>query len=464
MSTQRDVSQRSRVPEGVPTGGEFANEVHAEPDYSGLGGFFDTMTGDAVQAPQPHQPSTEYVVRLDRLDEAKAAIVKANKRLKREGIDDQFTYDTDVTHRTRKPTEEEVRRWGFKPDELIDDSTATLKLNQPAIKHEGWTFGASVRTIPSTDEVIVSSSKGVDFGGWRPTPGLCEHCGQSRHRKQTYVLIADDGTRKQVGSTCVEAFLGVKPAGLWSLGWEPRLPKEGHDDDERGGPRPEQVYDARETLAQALAVSDGGRNFMSKSKSYGTDEFPTIDHLESAFYPSRGEVDPEMADLAKQYLKDGTVDEVIASARGTNRDSDYGANLNAVLDAGFSSGRDKALLISSLSAYGRQRRRQQLEAVAEKYPFTPGHLAPERERVHGVGAVVTGIRHFQSTFNGHERTTTYVSMRAESGHEVLWKASKWIDIDEGTDVTFDATVKKHSQFKGKDQTEITRANLSEVAH
>lgn len=40
----------------------------------------------------------------------------------------------------------------------------------------------------------------------------CDHCGQNRRRTKMYVVVNSDGEYRQVGSSCMEEFVGINPA------------------------------------------------------------------------------------------------------------------------------------------------------------------------------------------------------------------------------------------------------------
>ena len=53
------------------------------------------------------------------------------------------------------------------------------------------------------------SVPGVELDGWRPEVSECDHCGTTRRRSATYLVEHEDGSRKQVGSSCMADFLGA---------------------------------------------------------------------------------------------------------------------------------------------------------------------------------------------------------------------------------------------------------------
>lgn len=52
-----------------------------------------------------------------------------------------------------------------------------------------------------------------------------------------------------------------------------------------------------------------------------------------------------------------------------------------------------------------------------------------------------------------------ITMRDADGHEIVWKTSTVQPVTVGDDVTMTGTVKEHGEFRGVDQTQISRAKL-----
>jgi hypothetical protein len=89
-----------------------------------------------------------------------------------------------------------------------------------SVKFDGWQFRAVLRPVPVEGgwSHVVNPVPGADVadlpsrylpdGPDSVNPAHCDHCGHSRKRSATYVLQHEDGRWVQVGSTCLQAFLG----------------------------------------------------------------------------------------------------------------------------------------------------------------------------------------------------------------------------------------------------------------
>ena len=90
----------------------------------------------------------------------------------------------------------------------------------PVAKFGGWQFRAVLRPVPVVggwshvvnpvpgDYEVDLPSRYLPGGADSVNPAHCDHCGHPRKRSATYVLHNEDGRWVQVGSTCLQSFLG----------------------------------------------------------------------------------------------------------------------------------------------------------------------------------------------------------------------------------------------------------------
>ena len=85
-----------------------------------------------------------------------------------------------------------------------------LEVEGVAPKANGWTFLATL--VHTDDGNIIRSVPGfvapVDYRDKAP---LCDHCHTHRVRRDTFIVRHEDGRTMQVGSSCLEDFIGVSP-------------------------------------------------------------------------------------------------------------------------------------------------------------------------------------------------------------------------------------------------------------
>ena len=436
-----------RQPAGVPVGGQFAVGAHAEPD--GL-----ALVPDDVDEP-PALPC--YDIPSARLHDAIAKIDTANRKLERAGIENRFTYQTQEY--LQKSTRD---AYGY--PQVSYELRTKLTLSEPEVAYNGWEF---VAALDATEHgFIARTAPGQDLEGWRPDAQECDHCGKARHRNSTYIVKNAAGERKQIGSNCLEPFLGVKPKGLWALEWDLDMEEPGEQDDyDAGGSGGgSDAIPVRDLIATALAVSDGGKGFLSRAKAMEWEKTSTADATNSHLFDrsrtereARERAEAEVA--AAGYLKDGTVDAVIAAAQAAEGDGDYVTNLKTAL-AGEWVGRQHAAI--AISAIGVWRRGQ--ERAAEKATITKGFAAPVDAKITGIAATVKKVSYHENPYDYNGGVNTLVIFQTPDGHQVKWFASGRKDFEVGQVGTFSGgTVKAHDEYRGVDQTVVTRVKFEPVS-
>lgn len=393
-----------------------------------------------------------YLVPMHMLDEARATIDKANRRLSRQGISEQFEVTEEVYNQIS------ADRYGNE----VSRQFMKFHLNSPSFSYKGYDFLAVVDR--EDGGLVTRTGRGVELDGWRPEDQACDHCGQARHRSKTYLVKGPDGERHQIGSTCVESYLGIKPEGLWALGLNP-LEKKFDDDEEfkkyfNSGPVQRPVdY----TLAMALAVSDNGERFISRSYAMDNEISSTSDILGSAIEGLNSSDDKwrdEMNAKAKEYIENGRVAEIKKVIEDMDGNSDYAVNLKTIASGEWVSPRASNTLISVLAV---ERKKKQQETNNAKW--TSGYAAPIGEPMKGktVKIVENRVSEVVDNYNyGGTKLKSQIIMQDENGHQLMWWASRKIHVDEGTEVELTSgKVTKHSNFRGIDQTVLQRVKMPE---
>ena len=432
-----------RQPAGVPVGGQFAVSAHDEP----------AVTLEDVAIP----PAPVHDFPAHRLDEAIAKIDAANRKLERAGIDDRFTYEVEeylYTYTTREH--------GF--EETITEKRCRLTLNEPEVSFGGWHFVAALDHTGAG--VIARTAPGQSLDGWRPDHQECDHCGKNRRRSATYVVADEDGNRKQIGSDCLEPFLGVKPKGLWALGYDLEADlKEGHDDFFGAGSAGTTDADVRELIATALAVSDGGKAYVSRARAEewgknATSSLVTGTIFGRAHTRKDAEERARIAELARQYLEDGTADAVLAAGQNIQGDDDYPLNLRTVLAGDFIDMKHAGIAVSAVAVWRRQREKD--VAQQQRAAIPKGFIAPIKGKIAGIRATVAHVSYVDNPYDYSGGVNTLVIFQTDDGHHVKWFASGRHELEVGQSGTFTGgTVKDHKEYKGVDQTVVTRVKFHE---
>lgn len=441
MNATIDREGNRHTQKGTPGAGQFAAKHGSAPTTP-----LTDSTRPAESAPS--ETARVYRIPADKFAAFLARIDEANRRLEKNGVQERFTYVKTSRTITDKHT-------GFMHQ--VHDVT----LNTPSISCGDWKFtGAHTRAANGAilHHYATGNTTPVDTM-------MCEHCGHNRARQRVFTVTnPETGETKQVGSNCLELFLGVHPKGLWALEDGVDLTDLDTDDDEVGAfgftensiVTADQIFTA--TFRQVLA--DGRFIPRTNCAPY---EVPT-------------------ANSVIDRIKDGTVGD--ATAEETTRlgallkwvdsvdatDNDYLTNLQTVLAPDEDGHRVVTakhipLAASAVTAYERhldqiKRRKAAKELDARK---VKAFLAEPETSLKGKNVTAEILR----VALGHDYgygAPLHVSMIDDDGHILYWKCTGQLglDIDEGSRVRIvSGRVKDNrvSDYNGDWETIIARARL-----
>lgn len=396
-------------------------------------------TGDFVSS---------YTLSPKDVEEAIKRLEKSNKRLEKEGIEERYEYDLrDIVMRDIKTgaLSQYVR----------------LTVHNPRISHNGWDHLASIDALPSGKSVINVNRDYNDIATDLPQPDAhyCEHCGQSRKRTKSFLIMKPDtGEIKQIGSSCMKAFLGMSPKGLWSLDIDYELTEISNRPK-----KPERQYDTNTVLALAYILSDEGKNFVPSRESQSTsqlvcDAFGEIDISPDGEAMVLGGDDK----LIKKALQlDGKkIEEIKEAVRSIGRENQYGINMNTLMEEDIISKKHLGLVVSALSIYNREKTRK-----AFNDSINNNWLAAPKEKIADKKAKVLSMRKYYTSYGGRSQENISMVMQTDDGHIVKWntKASTLEELDIGDSIMIDrATVKGNSEFRGQKQTDISYTKFTKI--
>lgn len=387
-----------------------------------------------------------------RAEEARDRLHKANRRLTRAGITEFFTW-------TETPGTMTVDRDGVD----VKVEIITFEVNRPAICYQGWQFMASVDFVEGG--VVVNTVAGLPLGDLpRPEDHHCDHCETDRYRRYTYLLRhTETGEVVQVGKTCLELFLGVRPSALWVLGFDIGELNFGGGS---GFAREDVTFPTRSLLKLGWLAAEEGADFVSRKKAREDGGIATVDLVNAALLGDHIPAEPRLHALVRKAMSSyETVDEALVDdliATGMNAGGDYGANLQAVLSSENVPSHHFPLLISVIGVYLRERDRRN---VRKGQTVSSGFLAEVGEKVSSVPATILTLREVYSAYG----YSTLLVAQTPEGHLIKWFGKVpdevgGVELEEGQKIVFaTATVKAHEEYGGNDQTRVVRARLTRPA-
>lgn len=371
-----------------------------------------------------------------KLEEAEKRIAAANRKLERAGVEERFTYTT----------EEYIER--------DKDGNAyqmiALSISHPTLQVNGWNFVAAVDKAED-GSLITRTLKGQELDGYRPDQYKCDHCGANRRRNSTYLLRNEDGEFKQVGSNCLQSFLGVKPRALWALDYDPEGNGDYFDKGHRTYGSSDTLIPTHEVVAAALAVSDGGEKYVSKGYAYETGKISTVSDMKDYFFSAKR----ERWSGVNHHEYESQAKELINSTQFEG-EGDYVTNMRTLMNQEYTSVKHLGYVASVIAA----NRRQAAQAKPAK-PKAVGYLGQVKDKVSNLNLKITHKFVDTSYYNGAEVTTTTLIMEDSLGRQVKWKASGYKEWSTGDEIAVStAAIKGLEQYRGNEQTIITRAKAT----
>lgn len=404
-----------------------------------------------------------YHVPVANLDRLGAKLKKLDARAKRAGV-------APVDWRVHGTYTKTVADWnridpitGEPTKRLIDFAHVTV-VERP-VKIAGWTFAATIehageagnvlRTVPGFDAPIPKV--------YRDSDPWCDHCGLKRRRNDTYVVTHDDGTWKEVGSSCLADFLGTNPGHAVAMATYARSVKTAMDEEEwgGGGRHADLGWDSRSFLALASrAINTYGWVSRGRAKNdwsvvatadvaggmYEDWWFHRRDNKGRLLVPD-GPTDAELA----------VADETLEWARALEGDlNDYLHNVKVVAASATVGPRGTGILASAIPAMNRDKERAIKAAAYRKRAAASEYIGTVGKPLTFTGEVVM-IRELDGNYG-----VSYLTKFVEGdGNTVVWFASR--ALDRGKTYTLTATVKAHRDYDGNKETVVTRGrNIKEV--
>jgi len=403
--------------------------------------------------------SVTYDVPAYHVDMVCAAVDKANRRLARSDNPDRFTMCVGAAFAVRDRTP------GF-PTMVREYVPVTL--NTPIISVGPWMFAATRRYDPVA-QVYVTFTHTSLTGYTPPEDGICQHCGVRRARTVVHIVRnTDTGEYRQVGSSCLEMFLGVQPM-TWPLLFAHKIGEDIDDAELRfgGAGVGTDIAEVREVIALAWVLSDRGTDYVTREVADFRRRVATADVVKTALFRAhtvrdgserRGLREAMQAAGRLAGAPDNVVDEILASI-STLPEGTYYDNVSQLTGRDYVGAGSVGLVASLVTVYARALRRRAAEAAD---PAVAGYLGEPKELLTGIEATVLGVRPIDSDFGSG--TSWLIKFRADSGHTLTWFASRRQEVATGDRVHITrARVKSHNRYDGIDETAIKLVKLTTLS-
>lgn len=434
----------------------------------------------------------EYAVRVEFWDAARAKLEKIARKAARLGCPAptwRVLCEQEREHDTgkRNPVTREkiVLKYTVKIVELTGEApTVAGWLFAATIQHEA--AGNILRRTPGLDEAVVIPAQ------YRDCSQACDHCHQDRRRNDTFLVREEaTGAWKQVGRSCLCDFLGGHDphralSGLECF-FEAMGALEGGDDDhwltgdDRGG-RGEWLFPV-DTLLTYVSMFIRTEGWLGRVAARAQDRTATADQALWLMTPAFTFKAKREQDELRARVVDGdatTAAEAIAwvkselEAKDVGRRNEYEHNLVVAMSRKETTRRNAGIVASAVFAFLRAKERevQRRASLAGKKSEWFGVL--EEEKIITRGANIGRIKKTKPRYTleltvervhsteGDWGVSHIVKLVDAEGRCFTWFTGSTQGIYAGDKIRGTFSVKKHVEYKGWKETQITRPSGLEV--
>lgn len=307
--------------------------------------------------------------------------------------------------------------------------------------HDGWQVVASIEHLAGGN--VVTTFSGASDPAWFTVSGRCDHCGTNRVRKYTFIVRNDGGEYKQVGKSCLKDFTGISPAdcALWA---EVRELDISQNDTGMPAPSADRGLSVQEVIAHACdSITALGYIKSCETSSTKSDiisrlgiSTPSSDSVEEAkkiiqwvreTYANKGRL--ELSELESNWLT------LCMDEYTTRKHIGYLAYLPVAYRKDMAKKEEarKVEMAGKCSEF--------VGNVGERITFT---------------AKTAGVL---TSWDSQWGTTYLIQFTDENGNIFKWFASKFDANKLKNGCSVAGTVKEHSEYKGVNQTVLTRCRI-----
>ena len=347
--------------------------------------------------------------------------------------------------------------WATVPEELAERhervTTVTVSGVSPKLPG-GWKLAATIQHTEVGNAVRVVPDVEFDATPYREGIPACDHCKTVRRRRDTYIVVNDEGAVRQVGSNCIADFLGgVDPEYIVAFASSVIDALSDMEGEPSWGMRDRNTVYVPEFLAEVIASIEAN-GWLSKGKAqYG--ETPTAGRaLDNMFAlcnvfppcykhntshrdcPRPTEEQVAEADVTLTWLRDRFGEDGISRTL-----DDYEWNLSVAVRRDWVESREAGITASAVYYYRRELEKELKLAERAARKADAGPAPRGREQVSGR---VVNLKWFASDYaeEGVEKMTVVL----ENGATVWCSVPKALSsVSQGDRIQFTATFEAGSK-------------------
>lgn len=413
---------------------------------------------------QTPEPETRLTIPMSNMGLLEEKIDRLNRRAAKLGQGAVV-----VTEVAREVRREYVGRNSLGEKVYRERTWVTLDVEGDKPVLPGWTLVGAIDHSDKADGSlnILRAARGETLPEtYRKAKPVCDHCGTTRWRRDTFILRAEDGSHKQVGRNCLADFLGEGTTAASLVSWL-KFVRElstalGGLGEGVSGPSD---YEWINRYLAGVAASIRVDGWVSKGRAWEEYDLTSTSSMAwSVLYPpmqkrpDHPEIMADDVEVAEKALA------WIRSLPESERAEGYLANLYAACASETFRHKQDGLVASLVgAAYPRamkdaEEAKRQAEAVEARGIST--HVGEPKQRLRDLPVTIEKIRGWEGAYG----YTTFVSMRDSSNNLLVWYASgdKHDSLpDEGAVCKLTGTIKKHGtdKYTGEACTHVNRCGI-----
>lgn len=351
-----------------------------------------------------------------------------------------------------------------------------VKIAGQAPKLNGYKFMATIqhtengnviRTVPGEE----GNEKIKDF--YDAHPDYCDHCKKRRNRIDTFIVKDEKGNLRQIGRNCLADFFRTTNPNqiLWYFSMLDHFRKAVSDADEetsRRGIRGKISIDVASILRIGAAMVRTFGYVPSKDKATGDyNTHSTAQDVRTALFPPR--IDKYTSDHTKAVIElgkatsansvdDAQVEQIMAwwktIPEREKQNNEFMHNVEVLVSSANVSMQDIGYVVALFPMYYRTTAKAKEAGGVGQSNLHMGQvgqkLAPTKVKVA-----------YTQLISGQYGTTQMVRMQDAAGNAYTWFNNSSNRMEDGAEYTIVGTVKKHDEYKGRNQTVLTRVKVQE---
>lgn len=337
-----------------------------------------------------------------------------------------------------------------------------VEVEGSAPKYAGWTLGATLQHTEAG--VVVRSVPGLSIpASYQAADKWCDHCQSRRFRKDTFVVLHEDGSTKQIGRNCLRDFLGHQNPEQLAAFAEHIFELDGSmsEFESDHGVRGEDAIFTIDILTLAAAAV---RQFGWVSRSYAQQSGAiatasrVADHVytrpsEKTYPESRIEcvdADKVTADEAQDY--------VFANLQGAQ--GEYEHNLFVTCSRESLGRRDFGLACSVISFVAKRLERDVIKPEEQELKSNE-FLGAVGDRIGPVLMTLVDAKTVgRQAYSYYDEGVSYLyKFETATGALASWFSSRELEVSKGFAYRVTGTIKKLDSYNGRNTTNLTRCKV-----